>query len=211
MSQPITKNRCIPGSLRPQRSARTLLLRMAADQERAQRIRQLKDEHPEIKWRMIAAHVGVTERAAQEWPKSGGIEPENAEKLAELFDVSYQWLWFGHEAETKNGDTPNPFAKVSSVDQVEDIREEFRGLVAGLDQKLDQITRERVDVKQQLAAQDKILKRIERSLAEQDAILRDLRAATEGLPQEAMRGWEDRIRQALRGDDPPPQRAAGEP
>jgi hypothetical protein len=76
-------------------SAHTLLLRMTdnADKEgRAERIRQLKEDHPELRWQAIADHVGVTLRAAQAWPKTGAIAYPNAKRLAELFheiDVDY--------------------------------------------------------------------------------------------------------------------------
>jgi hypothetical protein len=64
---------------------------MAADQERAQRIRALKSEHPELTWQAIADHVGVTMRAAQAWGEKGEIAYGNARKLAELFgeDVAF--------------------------------------------------------------------------------------------------------------------------
>lgn len=40
---------------------------MAADQERADRIRALKQGRPDLTWRRIADHVGVTERSATDW------------------------------------------------------------------------------------------------------------------------------------------------
>lgn len=60
---------------------------MAADQDRAARIKQLKDSRPDLTWQAIADFVGVTMRAAQAWAEKGEIAYGNAEKLAELFEV----------------------------------------------------------------------------------------------------------------------------
>src|SRR5687767_14126639 len=100
MSQPLTKKNFVPGSLRGPRTAHTVLLRMAADDARAQRIRETwlerKAEDPKsYTWARIAAYVGKTERAAQEWQKTGGIDYDNARKLAEYLKVDFDWLWRG--------------------------------------------------------------------------------------------------------------------
>jgi hypothetical protein len=84
-----------PASLRGSGGARTVLLRMAADQERAERIRALKQERPDLTWRRIADHVGVTERSATDWQRKGGMEYDNAKKLAELFEVDVDYIWRG--------------------------------------------------------------------------------------------------------------------
>lgn len=74
---------------------------MAADQERAERIRQLKQDHPEFTWEQIAHHVGVTPRAAQGWQVTGSIAYTNAKKLAELFDeIDVDWIMRGPRPET---------------------------------------------------------------------------------------------------------------
>jgi transcriptional regulator with XRE-family HTH domain len=73
---------------------------MAADQERADRIRALKDERPDLTWKDIADAVGVTERAAAEWARSGGMDPKNARKLAEVFRVHEDYIWRGEQSDT---------------------------------------------------------------------------------------------------------------
>jgi hypothetical protein len=83
---------------------------MAADQERAERIRALKQARPDLTWRRIADHVGVTERSATDWQKKGGIEFENAKKLAALFEVDVDYIWRGVES-----GTPSPFAGQDDV------------------------------------------------------------------------------------------------
>jgi hypothetical protein len=88
-------------SLRRQHSPRTVLIRMAADQARADRIRALKEEHPELTWARIADDVGVKERSAIEWQSTGGISYDNAIKLARVFDVDTEWLFRG------KGETPS--------------------------------------------------------------------------------------------------------
>lgn len=97
-----TKSNFRPGSLPRHDAARTVLTRMAADQERAERIRALKQQRPDLTWRRIADHVGVTERSATDWQRKGGIEYDNAKRLAELFEVDIDYLWRGPP------DTPEP-------------------------------------------------------------------------------------------------------
>lgn len=77
----------MPATQTRRRSPRTVLLRMAADQDRAARIKELKDSRPDLTWQAIADFVGVTMRAAQAWAEKGEIAYSNAEKLAELFEV----------------------------------------------------------------------------------------------------------------------------
>lgn len=92
-------------SLHDTRTARSVLLQMAADQDRAERIQALKQARPDLTWRAIADHVGVSERAAANWKNGGGIEYDNAKKLAEIFEVDVDYIWRGNEPEA-----PSPFA-----------------------------------------------------------------------------------------------------
>jgi hypothetical protein len=87
---------------------------MAADQDRADRIRALKQARPDLTWRRIADHVGVSERAATDWQKKGGIEYANAKKLAGLFEVDVDYIWRGTELAT-----PDPFASNSRLERIE--------------------------------------------------------------------------------------------
>lgn len=73
-----------------------MLLRMAADQERADRIRALKQARPDLTWRRIADAVGVTERSATDWQVKGGISYENAKKLADVFEVDVDYVVARH-------------------------------------------------------------------------------------------------------------------
>lgn len=100
MSQPLMKRRPTHGSLSGREDARTVLLRMAMDEERAARIRSLKNARPDLTWSVIADKVGVTERSAIDWQKTGGISYTNCKKLAKLFKVDHDWLWSGVEQAT---------------------------------------------------------------------------------------------------------------
>jgi hypothetical protein len=138
---------------------RNVRLRVAQDTNRAERIRQLKTAHPELTWSYIADQIGVRERSAIAWQKTGGISAKNAEKLAELFGVSYDFLWFGKE----KGPTPDLLAGVSRIDQVDAVRDEFRGKV---DQIVAQLTAMEIDIEHQnanLAQQTDLLARIQAS------------------------------------------------
>jgi hypothetical protein len=73
---------------------------MAADQERADRIRALKQGHPELTWQAIAERVGVSLRAAQSWQETGGIAYENAKRLAALWGEDVDYIMRGERPET---------------------------------------------------------------------------------------------------------------
>ena len=193
MSQPLTKKDFAPGSLRRPRSARTLLLRMAADEARAQRFRetyeQRKAENPrEYTWRRLADHVDVSERAAQDWAKTGGIEYDNAKKAAEFWGVDFDWLWRG----PKEGEqTPDPFSDTASRGQVDDGFDEFRQYVrdirrdiSDVAQREDNASQEREGIRALLAQQSQILSDIASLLARQEAILLEMRRVADGLPDD---------------------------
>lgn len=93
--QPLTKKNLSRASLKESRSARTVLLQMAADQERAERLKQLKADRPSLRWRQIADAVGVTERSVAEWAKTGAMSYDKAKALAVFLEVDLQWLWEG--------------------------------------------------------------------------------------------------------------------
>jgi hypothetical protein len=147
--------------LAARRTPRNVRLRVAQDTNRADRIRQLKAAHPEMTWSYIAGEIGVRERSAVAWQKTGGLNPKNAEKLADIFGVSYDFLWFGKE----KGPTPDVLAGVSRIEDVEAIRDEFRG-------KVDP----------NLAQQTDLLDRIQASVSQQTALLADLTEVVAQLP-----------------------------
>ena len=105
MKQPPMKQNFKPGSLQRPRTARTVLLRMAADETRAERIRELYEEAKAIDprrvtWRRLGDHVGVSERAAHAWSTTGGIDFEHVPKIAEFFaeyrpGVDTDYIWRG--------------------------------------------------------------------------------------------------------------------
>lgn len=82
---------------------------MAASEERAARIRELKDSRPDLTWERIADYCGVKERSAIEWSRTGGITHENCMKLAGLFEVPEEWLWSGREAPGGTADLMTQF------------------------------------------------------------------------------------------------------
>lgn len=148
MYQPFAHKNLINTTSRRQRTAHTVLLRMAADQERADRIRALKKEHLEYTWQAIADHVGVSLRAAQAWQEKGGIDYEHARRLAELWVEDLDYIMRGPRDETPDlsnrelAGLQHLEGRVERVeDTLEDVREEFRGLVQGVNVKLDTLLR----------------------------------------------------------------------
>jgi len=140
MSQGIMKKQGTSTSLRRRGDAHTVLLRMAHDEARAQRIRALKARHVDVKWREIADYVGVSERSAIAWQKTGGISRPNVKKLAEFFrkvagdtSVTADWIWRGDApavdlVEALNGDSPSVNDEVLS--RLAGIEEQVRLLRA---------------------------------------------------------------------------------
>lgn len=114
------RNMTHPASLSGRRPARTVLLRMAADAARAQRIRDLKDSRPDLTWLKIGEYCGVTERSAAQWGATGGISEKSARKFAELFGVSFEEVWLGepHEASAEKDGSVSPFKR---SDELADI------------------------------------------------------------------------------------------
>jgi hypothetical protein len=142
---------------------------MAADQERADRIRALKQARPDLTWRRIADHVGVTERSATDWQSKGGIEYANAEKLAELFEVDVDYIWRGpNEAER----APSPFAGQDAI----------ADRLAALEERVsDQLAEHARKVEAFLKRQDNVLKRIEASIEREREAAKETREATRDL------------------------------
>jgi hypothetical protein len=164
--------------LAARRTPRNVRLRVAQDTNRAERIRQLKTAHPELTWSYIADQIGVRERSAIAWQKTGGISAKNAEKLAELFGVSYDFLWFGKE----KGPTPDLLAGVSRIDQVDAVRDEFRGKVDAI---VAQLTAMEIDLESQNAhgaQQTDLLERIQASITQLTGQLADLTEVVAQLP-----------------------------
>lgn len=94
-------------SLRRRRDAHTVLVRMARDEERAERIRELKGRYPpgDPSWGEIAAYVGVEERSALAWQQTGEIRRGNAVKLAQFFqergaEIDDDYVWSGPKPST---------------------------------------------------------------------------------------------------------------
>jgi hypothetical protein len=125
---------------------------MAAEQERGDRIRALKLSRPDLTWRRIADYVGVTERSATDWQKTGGIDYDNAKKLAKLFEVDLDFLWRGPVEEER---APSPFA---GQDALADRFDELQRQVT------DQLEEHARKVEELLARQSTILARIEEAI-----------------------------------------------
>lgn len=148
----------VVGASRKARSARTLLLRMAADEARAERIRQLKREHPELTWQAIADRVGVTLRAAQSWQEKGAISYVNAKKLAAVLDEDVDFIMRG-----PRGDTPDLLGDAGArlEERVDRMEERLAGLVEKQNDLLQRQSRLLERIEEREARQIEILARIE--------------------------------------------------
>lgn len=142
---------------------------MAADQERADRIRALKLARPDLTWRRIADYVGVTERSATDWQKKGGMEYDNAKKLAELFEVDVDYVWRGPAKEER---APSPFAGQDALaDRLDGIEEHVTDQLAAHASAVERLLKQQNDL---LDRQSQILDRIERRLGADEAVRDEL-------------------------------------
>ena len=120
------------GTSTQQRKARNLLLHMAQDKARALRIKDLKDSRPDLTWEDIAHACDVTPRAAQSWGTTGSIKFENARKLADVFNVTVEYIWSGKD----HHDTPDlmgTLAADGAARRIQDTQnEEINLTIAGL-------------------------------------------------------------------------------
>lgn len=189
-----------PGSLRGPRTPRTLLLRMAADEARAERIRELKDQRPDLTWRRIGDAVGVSERSAVAWQKTGGIDYEHAKKLAAVFEVDLDWLWRGPVSE----ETPDLIETVARADQLEDIVEKFSRRVDDVEARLKEIERLLTDsdtgILALLERQSRILEDIRTLVGDEDvfAAFRQALDPQERAPAKSRRSSRTRASQGSR-------------
>lgn len=178
MSQAITNKNLTRASLRRPKPARTVLLRMAADDRRAQRLRALKEEHPEVTWKEIADYVGVTERSAHQWAATGGISYPNAKKVARFFrergdHISEEYVWRGDREATPNlidmlGSEPphddNVEALLREVLSRLDELERPGGRLAQIEEQLRLLRAERAaDAAEALKRNEEVLDAIRRS------------------------------------------------
>lgn len=158
---------------------------MAADQERADRIRQVRqDKH--LRWKQIAAYVGVEMRSAQMWQETGAISWDNAVKFAELAGVDAHWLMSGAETST-----PDLFAV--SNGSVEDR----------LEQLADQLAQDRADREANVVEVKALIQAQNELLATQERILEEIRDAT-AKQQAAARHLEEMTQAAVDAMPVPP-------
>lgn len=154
-------------SLRQPRGARTVLLRMAADEERAERIRQLKTDHPGVTWASIAEAIGVKERSAVEWARTGGISYENAKRLAAHFSVDVDWLWRGGQPPT-----PDLIAGMNGKARIDDLETHVTGDIEGVAVEFRQhVIDIREDIRQlveQQAALAEAMRALAKAVAQRD-------------------------------------------
>lgn len=112
-------------------AARTVLLEMARDEARAERIRsvieQRKAEDPSFTTAWIADQLGVSERAVGTWKATGSLARTNSTRLAELVNCDPTWLWLGRKTETP--DVLDMLPGTGPSFQVEQMRELFEGHV----------------------------------------------------------------------------------
>lgn len=125
----------MPGTSQRARSARTLALQMAMEEERQRevgaRIKELRGPRPQP---LVADAVHVTLRAYQAWEAGGGIAWENLQALAKFFEVSENYLLYGAEV---------PRGPETQLDRIEIKLDEVLSrlpatdLAADLEQELD--------------------------------------------------------------------------
>lgn len=150
----------------------------------AARIRQAREEAGLSQTEMAEA-IGVIPRTYQNYESLTRPRTPwgSMNDIAKITGKSTEWLIHGDNA------TPELFAKVSSVGQVDAGFEEFRAYVQELNTKLDDARLERGAIQalidQQnanLGTQTGVLEKIESALAAQTEVLEKIESATADLP-----------------------------
>jgi transcriptional regulator with XRE-family HTH domain len=143
---------------------------MAEDEGRAQRIAELKEAHPRLTWRKIADAVGVSERAATQWQRTGALKPENAEALAKLFGVDFDYVWVGPRP-----DTPDLFVdRRASEDRIARMETRVEEYATRFDRLLDAQS----DLLERILL---ILERVEAKLGQDEQAAERIEAASAGF------------------------------
>lgn len=127
-------------SLKRARSPRTVLLRMAADAERAQRLKAIKAERPDLTWPQVAEAVAVSERSVAAWAKDGQMSYGNAKKLALFLGVDLDWLWRGPQAES-----PDLMTALGAPGSIERLEERLERIEKALDELLAQASEREIE------------------------------------------------------------------
>lgn len=104
--------------------------------------------------------MGVTERSAADWQRKGGIDYDNAKKLAEIMEVDLDYIWRGPSEADR---APSPFAPADALaDRLDAIEQALRDAREEREQHANEI-------RALLARQDRILESIEASIATEKA------------------------------------------
>jgi transcriptional regulator with XRE-family HTH domain len=184
-------------SLQGQRGAHTVLLRMAEDEGRASRIADLKERNPRLTWAEIARRVGVTERAATQWRRTGALKPENAELLAKVFDVDFDYIWSGPRPDTPDlfvdrRQTPKTDAELADrIDTIEQVLQRIVRLLTHADgerETLHDLVREaraeQEAIRVLLAEQSEMLKLLRDGTAPLERLVSETRRALPAAPED---------------------------
>ena len=98
-----------------------------ADLQRGDRIKELREQR-HLTQPVVADRVGVTLRAYQEWEAGGGIQWENAKRLAKVLSSNPDFIMSGERK-----DTPNLAAVEGSGDALKRIENKLEKI----DQRLE--------------------------------------------------------------------------
>jgi transcriptional regulator with XRE-family HTH domain len=152
------KRNYVPGTSRSPRNPATLLAQMG-DYERGLRIKELR-EGRHLTQPALADRVGVTLRAYQEWEAGGGIQWDNAKRLAKALCVTPDFVMNGQKPDTPrvlnglNSETRETLERLEA-NQETILRElrELRALLRDLAlEELEQVLREAAGRQQQRPA-----------------------------------------------------------
>ena len=124
------------------------VLRHLMEQQQAleigERIRQLREDSAETN-RSIADYCDVGERSVAAWVAGEGIAYKNAKKVAELFEVSIDWIWRGREPRKEGSPLDALSEPASTADLAEQVREtnselaEVRGELSAVRTELQRV------------------------------------------------------------------------
>ncbi len=133
--------------------------------EIGQRIKELRDNSPETN-RSIADYCEVAERSVAHWIAGDGITYDNAEKVAELFQTTIDYIWRGRE----KPETPDVMGLLTAGsgeaggEDLEKLRSQIDLILDRQSSILAQLADDRVQLERALAIQAEQSSRISQAL-----------------------------------------------
>jgi transcriptional regulator with XRE-family HTH domain len=110
------------------------------EMETGERIRELRSETMKLSQQAFADRLGVTRGAVGNWERGFGIKRENLRRIADEFDVSFEWLGTGKRLLSREDSVDDRLVELyrADPDEAEELREDF---ISSIERRLQRLHR----------------------------------------------------------------------